>query len=291
MTTETSETNNFSTYNPKWQARFEHFEHIHDPEQGYFSLIKSPKSKERLKTMGALAQNKINFNFWVLLFGPFWYMANGMLLKGLQIMFIIGIFKFAGAAIPGAGFIALTIAYLPIFIFASRASYDYYLSEIHGIKTWKGMWSKWWSLLVLIAVLCVELVVVGAAYMPSNASTASMSPTVQVEQQKEPGISDEQLEFMEDVSGVWGDGKGLLTVDLRDPENSTLTAQNAVLTVQSFGKYDSDNYILPMTVFAGKQELGIFTLRQVWNEDEDSYHLQLTLSDGTTNKLSFVRNL
>lgn len=44
-----------------------------------------------------------------------------------------------------------------------------------------------------------------------------------------------------------------------------------------------------VTLVNGKP--GVWTVRQLWDKEKTSYHLQLTLHDGTQDKLSFIRKI
>lgn len=266
-------------YNNKWQMRFEHFNHIYEPGTGYFSLIKSPSSKLRLKAMGVLDQNKINFNFWALFFGPLWYMTRGMAFKGLLVALIMSICFFANAVFVQGGVIGIALGWLPALIFASRANYDYYLSEIHGISKWQGFWSKWWSVPVLFLVLVIEVVTAGAI---ANGDTG-----FQPIQQE---IIAEQM-FREDVSGVWSDGSTQMIIDLTDTQNAVVKVDVGVFKIDSFGSYDKVNHIMPLNVSINGEAIGIWTIRQVWDQEGETFNLTLAMNDGSMMELEFVRSL
>ena len=60
------------------------------------------------------------------------------------------------------------------------------------------------------------------------------------------------------------------------------------VTVKSI---DNDNHIVSFEVNeASTGETHVWSIRQVWNDKETEFTLTMTLHDGTTDDLSFVRN-
>lgn len=105
------------------------------------------------------------------------------------------------------------------------------------------------------------------------------------------GCGDQKSSLLEETSGVWraqGDG-AMISVIYNDSKLRLLI--NDDLIPVTLGDIDEVNKTINMNVALNTGKPGIWTLRQVWDKDNNSFHLQLTLHDGTQDSLSFVRKL
>lgn len=101
---------------------------------------------------------------------------------------------------------------------------------------------------------------------------------------KESGILDE-------ISGVWGiqGESGLFSIIYKDKKISLLANDDAIPV--TLGDIDNENKTVNLNVTLQDGKPGIWTLRQIWDKDNKSYHLQFTFHDGAQANLSFVRKI
>ena len=92
-------------------------------------------------------------------------------------------------------------------------------------------------------------------------------------------------------SGVWrAKNDGTLVSIIYSEKKVRLLFGEDSLPV-SLGDVDNTNKTanLNVTLIGGKP--GVWTIRQIWDKEKTTFHLQLTLHDGTQDDLSFVRKI
>ena len=93
-----------------------------------------------------------------------------------------------------------------------------------------------------------------------------------------------------EVSGIWrGESDGaIVKIDLLSAGKSLEVNGNKIpVTVEAV---DTDNKIISLKINYGGQDV-IWTLRQLYDDDNKIFTMFMTLHDGTQDDLSFVRNL
>lgn len=102
---------------------------------------------------------------------------------------------------------------------------------------------------------------------------------------------DKGSNLLEEISGVWraqGDG-AMVSLIYSDKKLRMLIGENAIPV--SLGDMDNENKTINLNVTLNDGKPGIWTLKQVWDKDQKSFHLSFTLHDGTQDELSFVRKI
>jgi hypothetical protein len=110
-----------------WRIRFDLVEKAGGPQLPH---IKRLRAGERLRLM---------WNFWALLFGPFYYIAKGMWRKALVISFsTVALTIFINKAAPSGDldFFANNIGYAANALFTVFANIDYYRKVVLNHKGW-----------------------------------------------------------------------------------------------------------------------------------------------------------
>lgn len=97
--------------------------------------------------------------------------------------------------------------------------------------------------------------------------------------------------MLDDISGVWrAKGDGTMVSIIYAEKKVRLLFGDDSLPV-SLGEVDNANKTANMNVTLINGKPGVWTIRQIWDKEKTSYHLQLTLHDGTQDELSFVRKI
>jgi len=97
--------------------------------------------------------------------------------------------------------------------------------------------------------------------------------------------------ILDEISGVWvvqGE-QGLFSIIYRDKRLSLLHDDAAIPV--TLGEIDNENKTVNLNVTLQSGKPGIWTLRQIWDKDHKSFHLQFTFHDGTRSDLTFVRKI
>lgn len=97
--------------------------------------------------------------------------------------------------------------------------------------------------------------------------------------------------ILEETAGVWraqGDAT-MVSIIYSDKKLSMLIGDNMIPV--SLGDIDNDNKTINLNVTLNDGKPGIWTLKQIWDKDQKSFHLLFTLHDGTQDELSFVRKI
>ncbi len=96
---------------------------------------------------------------------------------------------------------------------------------------------------------------------------------------------------LEEISGVWranGDGT-MVSIIYAEKKLRLLFGDNSLPV--SLGEIDNANKTANINVTLINGKPGVWTIRQIWDKEKASFHLQLTLHDGTQDELSFVRKI
>jgi uncharacterized protein YecT (DUF1311 family) len=97
--------------------------------------------------------------------------------------------------------------------------------------------------------------------------------------------------ILNEISGVWrakGDGT-MVSIIYAEKKMSLLFGDDSLPV--SLGEVDNANKTANMNVMLKTGKPGVWTVRQIWDKEKTSFHLQLTLHDGTQDELSFVRKI
>lgn len=97
--------------------------------------------------------------------------------------------------------------------------------------------------------------------------------------------------MLDDVSGIWRlEDDGTMVAINRTKDGVALVVGDHALPVK-VGAIDEENDTINLNIDipGGKPE--IWTVRKVWNEKHDKFHLVLTLHDGTQDDMDFVRKV
>jgi uncharacterized protein YecT (DUF1311 family) len=97
--------------------------------------------------------------------------------------------------------------------------------------------------------------------------------------------------ILDEISGVWrAKGDGTMVSIIYAEKKIRLLFGDDSLPV-SLGEVDNANKTANMNVTLINGKPGVWTIRQIWDKEKTSFHLQLTLHDGTQDELSFVRKI
>ena len=97
--------------------------------------------------------------------------------------------------------------------------------------------------------------------------------------------------ILEEISGVWrAKGDGTMVSIIYAEKKIRLLFGDDSLPV-SLGEVDNSNKTANMNVTLINGKPGVWTIRQIWDKEKTSFHLQITLHDGTQDELSFVRKI
>lgn len=104
--------------------------------------------------------------------------------------------------------------------------------------------------------------------------------------------SNSKTSLLEDISGVWkaSSEQTLMTIKYSDKKITLLLGD--ILVPVSIGEIDEQNRTVNLNVRTNAGELVVWTIRQILDSKEKStFHLAITLHDGTQDEFSFVRNV
>lgn len=145
------------------------------------------------------------------------------------------------------------------------------------------------------ATSCFALICASAFFLVACGGGNSSSLNGTQSPSSSAGASQSQAsnaKILDDISGVWRashDGT-MVTIVYADKKFQFLLGENAIPAV--LGAIDDTNSTINLNVTLTNGKPAIWTIRQVWdNEAKDSFHLLLTLHDGTEDQLSFVRKV
>ncbi len=103
--------------------------------------------------------------------------------------------------------------------------------------------------------------------------------------------SSSSVGILGEISGVWrAKGDGTMVSIIYAEKKVRLLFGDDSLPV-SLGEVDNANKTANMNVMLKNGKQGVWTIRQIWDKEKTSFHLQLTLHDGIQDELSFVRKI
>ena len=254
-----------------WKAKFEILERT---GLGECSIFK-PRMPQEFKDLGfgdrLRASWKVSFNLPAFFLGPFYYFNKKMWLKGVLIsgavfvlltLFVLLIETVLRISLPVELYVFLGPS-----IYGLSANSDYYRFVKYGEKIWPecpDFLSNPYA-----AVSCSLGACVLFLFIPTT-------------------IEETNVQMLSQVSGIWRDSTGdLLSINL-GPGKKTLEIGGTAIPV-AVDSIDRDNHTVTLIVNGKSQH--IWTLRQIFDDDETGFTLLITLHDGTQDNLSFVRNV
>ena len=97
--------------------------------------------------------------------------------------------------------------------------------------------------------------------------------------------------ILDEISGVWRakDDGTMVSIIYAEKKIRLLFGDDSLPV--SLGEVDKANKTANMNVMLKTGKPGVWTIRQIWDKEKTSFHLQLTLHDGTQDELSFVRKI
>lgn len=123
--------------------------------------------------------------------------------------------------------------------------------------------------LLLQTLSCVLLVIVMCACSKKEATTG----------------------FLNEMSGVWrakSDG-AMVSLVYSDKAMRMFIGEDPIPV--TLGDIDNVNNTVNLNITGADGKPGVWTVRQIWDKEHKSFHLQITLHDGTQDELSFVRKI
>jgi len=96
--------------------------------------------------------------------------------------------------------------------------------------------------------------------------------------------------IVDEISGVWRASDGSMVMINNDAGKVSFFIDDSSIAA-IVGDTDTTNKIVNFNITRQDGTTGIWTVRQVWDKEQTSFHLQLTLHDGTQDELSFVRKI
>jgi hypothetical protein len=97
--------------------------------------------------------------------------------------------------------------------------------------------------------------------------------------------------LLDEISGVWratGDGS-MVSIIYAEKKMRMLFGDDSVAV--TLGELDNTNKTVNMNITLINGTLGVWTIRQVWDKEKTTFHLLLTMHEGTQDELSFVRKI
>ena len=120
------------------------------------------------------------------------------------------------------------------------------------------------------------------------------TPEPMVEEIKKPSEEEinkqRKVDFLNEISGVWSDGSSLITI-YYDHGNLQFLVDDEPKLID-IGDIDLENETVNLLAYGkddGKKI--IWTFRKIKNEDKTGFNLGVTLHDGSSRSLSFVRKI
>lgn len=259
---------------------------LEEPWKSRFNLLQSIGAREHFiytamggseyKNLSFKEKQTISFNILAFLFGPLYYFAKKMWVKGALILGGIWMLSALLTLLEAVlGFtLPSVIFWIPSAVFcAQMSSYDYFKKVMDDEIIWNNLpsiFSKPAGFIGLPALAMIFLLI-----------ASSLSPEYE---------EDLSIYTLEEVSGVWrADSDGALVEIslLSDPKFLNINGNQIPVTLETI---DSDNDIITVGVTLSDGNRVIWSIRQFFYED-DTFDLDITLHDGTQEALSFVRAL
>jgi len=211
----------------------------------------------------------ININMLALIFGPLYYFAKGMWVKGAYLLGTLFIFYgLISLAAESGGKVTTGLLVGPYFVIMTLANRDYYRHVKYGEKIWRWMpnWCKS-PFAVVPTVLSTCLLWVLLSYNFDSFT-------------------------LDDMSGVWlaESDSAMVAVDLVSTDKS-ITINGSKFPIRQVLVDSNDSSIVSIEVEWVQGQLPIWTLSKIEADESGSFYLGLTLHNGITDELSFVRGL
>lgn len=279
----------------KWKSRFQLIQDIGGKE--IYSPFKLQATPE-FKSLPLTKRMSMNFSCLSFLFSFFWYFAKGMWGKGFVILSFASLYSAILLVIERLANIQIipVLFWVPVSAICGLLGvFDYYRYKIEDERMWKGAFfgggfdNKASIALFLISALSVNV----AAALYSEGAFSQNGPVI-VENQTEiketiQGVDnthDQQNLLRDIVWSVWNSGDTKYTFTA-DNDKLVLHVNNEIypLTITNI---DADNLIVS-TIIDGKNIP--FTIRQVWDENNDSFNLSVSINDNTPVDLAFIREI
>lgn len=255
-----------------WQHKFDLLQKIGSDHQSIYRAMRTAE----YKALGFRDKQRITFNPWAFIFGPFYYFAKKMWAKGLLILACIWLLATALTLVEVVFDFSIpdVVYWIPsAVICAQLASHDYYRKVMKDENFWPGtpgFFTK--PLGFIIAPIVTLLLVFGVSFLTPEFSR------------------DMEKYQLADVSGVWVSetDNTMMRIDFRNRDVSYLTINGEQFPV-TITNVDRDNAIVTFRLNINGQHY-VWSLRQVFN-DRNEFTLQITLHDGSREPFAFVRNL
>jgi len=97
--------------------------------------------------------------------------------------------------------------------------------------------------------------------------------------------------ILDEISGVWRAKSDGAMVSIIYAEKKLRMLINDKPIPVSLGEIDKNNKTINLNVTTNEGKPAVWTIRQVWDKENKSFHLVFTLHDGTQDELSFVRKI
>ena len=105
-------------------------------------------------------------------------------------------------------------------------------------------------------------------------------------------IKRNEKSILDEISGVWRaktDGSLISIIYLNNKINFLIGNDNIAVTLGDIDKINKTVNFNITLKDSGKP--GVWTIRQIWDNEHKSFHLELTMHDGTQDELTFVRKI
>jgi uncharacterized protein YecT (DUF1311 family) len=96
--------------------------------------------------------------------------------------------------------------------------------------------------------------------------------------------------ILDEISGVWrASDSTMVSIIYADKKVRLLFGEDPMPV--SLGEVDNANKTANLNVTLANGKAGVWTIRQLWDKQKTTFHLQLTTHDGIQDELSFVRKI
>lgn len=97
--------------------------------------------------------------------------------------------------------------------------------------------------------------------------------------------------LLKEISGVWRAKQDGTMITVNYDNKTMMFALGEDVIPTTLGVIDNENKTVNLNVNLINGKPGVWTLKQVWDKEKKSFHLVLTLHDGTQDELSFIRKI
>ena len=97
--------------------------------------------------------------------------------------------------------------------------------------------------------------------------------------------------LLEDITGVWRakSEKAIISFIYKDQKMRMFIGDDPIPV--TLGDIDNQNKTVNLNVTSSAGTPGVWTVRQIWDKEQKSFHLSITLHDGAQDELTFVRKI